>query len=284
MLCKSLFQVKSIKNQLILKAVVISFLKCLNIDIDQSKYTFKDNKALLNQLPLEFKGFIQLVDEGQLYDLTFNTPTSSFKNFLGIVPSAYSGSMDNIKTSGDFTVAGFAKGTYSDTTIPTFDIVIASNNASFKFPDLPKSVDNIVIDAKIKNETGLMKDIFLNLDQLSFKIDQDVFNAKATVKNLTENALVDAFLKGTINLGNLSKAYPIKIDTTHAHQNQPPKKITSISYVQSFNNTYITITYLGNKLCHKLNHRRIITKLPYKHCNLFHRHSTLVITTEYIVY
>lgn len=196
-----------------MRALPLTLDAILNIDIENSKYTFKDNKALLNQLPLEFKGFIQLVDAGQVYDLTFKTPTSSFKNFLGIMPSAYSGSLDNIKTSGDFTVAGFAKGTYSDITIPTFDIAIASNNASFKFPDLPKSVDNIVIDAKIKNETGLMKDIFLNLDNLSFKIDQDVFNAKATVKNLTENALVDAFLKGTINLGNLSKAYPIKLDT-----------------------------------------------------------------------
>jgi hypothetical protein len=47
---------------------------------------------------------------------------------------------------------------------------------------------------------------------LSFAIDQDVFNAKANIRNITQNALVDAALKGTINLGNLSKAYPIKLD------------------------------------------------------------------------
>jgi hypothetical protein len=46
----------------------------------------KKNKALINQLPLEFDGFIQLVDAGQEYDLKFKTPTSSFKNFLGIIP------------------------------------------------------------------------------------------------------------------------------------------------------------------------------------------------------
>jgi hypothetical protein len=40
----------------------------------------------INQLPLEFDGFIQLVDAGQEYDLKFKTPTSSFKNFLGIIP------------------------------------------------------------------------------------------------------------------------------------------------------------------------------------------------------
>jgi hypothetical protein len=184
----------------------------LGIDLEKSKYTFKKNKALINQLPLEFDGFIQLVDAGQEYDLTFKTPTSSFKNFLGIIPAAYASSLDKVKTTGDFTVVGFAKGLYSDKNVPKFNVEIASNNASFQYPNLPKSVQNIIIDTKIINETGILNDTYINLDKLSFKIDQDVFNAKANIRNITQNAIVDAALKGTINLGNLSKAYPIKLD------------------------------------------------------------------------
>ncbi|RZJ63414.1 MAG: AsmA family protein [Flavobacterium sp.] len=184
----------------------------LGIDLKNSKYSFKQNKALINQLPLEFDGFIQLLENGQQYDLTFKTPVSGFQNFLGLIPSAYSGSLANVKTTGDFKVEGFAKGILSDTTVPKFNIAIASNNASFKYPDLPKSVENIVIDTKIINETGLMNDTYVNLDKLSFRIDQDVFNAKANIKNLAENPLVDANLNGRINLGNLTKAYPVKLD------------------------------------------------------------------------
>lgn len=184
----------------------------LGIDLDKSKYTFKENKALINQLPLEFDGYIQLVEAGQEYDLKFKTPTSSFKNFLGIIPAAYAASLDNVKTTGDFTVAGFAKGLYSDTTVPKFNVDIASNNASFQYPNLPKSVQNIIIDTKIINETGILNDTYINLDKLSFRIDQDVFNAKANIKNITQNAIVDAVLKGTINLANVSQAYPIKLD------------------------------------------------------------------------
>ncbi|MFT3793463.1 AsmA-like C-terminal region-containing protein [Flavobacterium sp.] len=192
--------------------VALTLDAVLGIDLDKSKYEFKQNKALINKLPLEFDGFIQLLENGQQYDLTFKTPTSSFQNFLGLIPGAYAGSLDKIKTTGDFTIAGFAKGILSDTTVPKFNIAIASNNASFQYPDLPKSVQSIVIDTKIINETGVMNDTYVNLDQLSFRIDQDVFNAKANIKNISENALVDAALKGTINLGNLSKAYPIKLD------------------------------------------------------------------------
>jgi hypothetical protein len=99
----------------------------------------------------------------------------------------------------------------TDTTIPKFNIAITSNNGSFQYPNLPKSVQSIVIDTKIVNETGLMNDTYVNLDKLSFRIDQDVFDAKANIKNISSNALVDAGLKGTINLANLSKAYPIKL-------------------------------------------------------------------------
>ena len=195
-----------------MKNVSLSLDAVLAIELDNSKYTFKENKAKINELPLEFDGFIQLVEAGQQYDLKFKTPTSSFKNFLGLIPAQYSSNLKDVKTSGDFTVAGFAKGLLSDTTIPKFNVEIASNNASFQYPNLPKSVQNIVIDTKIINETGMMNDTYVNLDKLTFQIDQDVFSAKATIKNIAENALVNAALKGTINLNNLSKAYPIKLD------------------------------------------------------------------------
>lgn len=195
-----------------MKNVAVSLDAVLGIDLENSKYTFKENKAKINELPLEFDGFIQMVEAGQQYDLKFKTPTSSFKNFLGLIPAQYSSNLKDVKTSGDFTVVGFAKGLLSDTTVPKFNIEIASNNASFQYPNLPKSVQKIIIDTKIINETGVMNDTYVNLDKLSFQIDQDVFNAKANIRNISENALVNAALKGTINLANLTKAYPVKLD------------------------------------------------------------------------
>lgn len=192
--------------------VAITLDAVLGIDLGKMKFQFKENKALINQLPLEFDGFVQMVDAGQVYDLKFNTPTSSFTNFLGLIPEAYSGDIKKVKTTGDFTVKGIVNGELTETTIPKFNIEIASNNASFQYPDLPKAVKNIIIDTHIVNETGLINDTYVNLDKLSFSIDQDIFNAKANIRNIAENALVNAELKGIINLANVTKAYPVQLD------------------------------------------------------------------------
>lgn len=196
-----------------LNEVNLSLKAMIGMDMTQQIYSFKENEALINQLPLKFDGSIQLLDEGQQYDLTFATPTSDFKNFLGLIPEAYAGNLKGVSTTGDFKVEGKVNGKYTASTIPTLAIHMSSNKASFKYPDLPKSVQNIELNASIVNETGLMKDLYVDLKQLSFKIDQDIFNAKANIKNITENALVDAKLDGVINLANVSKAYPVQLDS-----------------------------------------------------------------------
>lgn len=195
-----------------LKNVALSLDAVLGLDLENFKYTFKENEALVNLLPIAFDGFIQITDSGQVYDMKFKTPVSSFKNFLGLIPEMYSGKLDGIKTSGDFKVNGIIKGTYNDATIPAFDIEIASDNASFQYPNLPKSVKNIVIDSRIVNKTGVFNNTYINLNKLSFTIDQDVFNAKATIQNIAENPLINAEIKGIVNLANVAKAYPVKLE------------------------------------------------------------------------
>src|SRR5690606_3112529 len=87
-----------------------------------------------------------------------------------------------------------------------------SEDASFKYPDLPKKVEDITILANLKNETGLMKETYLKLEKLNIRIDQDIFSAKGRVDNLTENMNVDMDLAGTLNLANLEKAYPLELE------------------------------------------------------------------------
>jgi hypothetical protein len=195
-----------------MKNVNIKLDAIIGIDLNNAKYTFKENTGYINQLPLEFNGFIQLVEENQLYDMTFKTPTSSFKNLLALLPKQYSGNLNSIKTEGNFDLKGAIKGTFSKTTIPTLDISFISKNAMFKYADLPKSVNNINIDANIINTTGFIKDTYIAINNTAFKIEKDIFSASGNVANLTENAIINLKGKGSINLDNISKVYPIALE------------------------------------------------------------------------
>ncbi|CAM4100121.1 AsmA-like C-terminal region-containing protein [Gillisia hiemivivida] len=192
------------KNKLALDAII-------QMDLDKLKYTFLENQATLNQLPLTFNGYVQVNENNNEVDISFKTPSSSFKNFLAVIPETYAKNIENVETNGDFVVSGIIKGIIDDTYIPKMDIKISSSNASFKYPDLPKSVDNIDIDVAIINETGLIDDTFLDINKMSFRIDEDTFSGSGNIKNLTGNMLVDMAVKGTINLANLEKAYPLEL-------------------------------------------------------------------------
>ncbi|NHF58310.1 AsmA family protein [Flavobacteriaceae bacterium TP-CH-4] len=193
------------KNSIKLDAVI-------GIDLKEDKYTFLKNEALVNQLPLVFDGFVKVNENSQEVDISFKTPSSDFKNFLAVIPEAYSKNIENVQTTGNFEVEGRFYGTVDEEHIPKFNITINSDNASFKYPELSKTVRNVFIDTKIANTTGIAEDTQVDIDRLSFMIDEDTFNMTAKIRELMGNTKVNAHVDGKMNLANISKAYPVPGD------------------------------------------------------------------------
>ncbi len=195
-----------------LKDNTISLDAVFQLDLENRKYTFLDNNVKINELPLTFDGFLKINEDNSEIDLSFKTPSSDFKNFLAVIPKVYVKELDGVTTTGNFIVDGKLKGNIDETHIPKMDIKIASDNASFKYPDLPKAVQNISIDAQLKNDTGLIKDTYLNIGGLTFRIDDELFTANGNIRNITANALVDLAVKGTLNLANIEKVLPLELE------------------------------------------------------------------------
>lgn len=190
------------KNTIKLEALI-------GIDLAADTYTFLKNEALVNQLPLVFDGFVKVNETSQDIGIGFKTPSSDFKNFLAVIPENYSKNIENVKTTGNFMVEGKFEGTVDEEHIPKLNIKINSENASFKYPDLPKSVSNVFIDTKIINTTGIAEDTYIAIDKLSFNIDSDRFNMVAKIKELMGNTKVYAHVDGKMNLANIKQAYPV---------------------------------------------------------------------------
>ncbi len=190
------------KNRLSLDALI-------GIDLGTDTYTFLKNAGTINQMPLVFTGSVQLLDEGQQVDLQFSTPDSDFRNFLALIPEAYSKNLDGVQTTGQFRLEGTVSGVNDDNRIPGFDILMEATGASFKYPNLPMGVNDIAFKAQVVNTTGQTEDTYLEIPEARFTIDRDAFAMHASIRELTGNPKVEGAVKGTINLANLSKAYPV---------------------------------------------------------------------------
>jgi len=75
---------------------IIKLDALIDLDLEQEKYTFKKNKGFINALPLEFEGYVQMVEAGQDIDISFKNPESSFKDFLAVIPKAYAKNIEGI--------------------------------------------------------------------------------------------------------------------------------------------------------------------------------------------
>ena len=88
----------------------VNFDAEIEADLVKSKYTFKQNVAKLNELELQFDGFVEMPTDDISMDLTFNAPKTDFKNILSLIPAVYMTDFKQLKTSGKMGLSSFAKG------------------------------------------------------------------------------------------------------------------------------------------------------------------------------
>ncbi len=196
----------------------VAYLKDLHLKYDAKigvdyahdlKLIFKDNIAHINDLNLAFDGVFVMLKDAYDLDFTLKSEKSEFKSLLSLIPNAYTSDFPKVSTTGALDLHGVVKGQYSDTTIPTMDVVLKTENASLKYPDLPNKIENINLDTHITNTTGVMDDIKVEVKSFGFRIAKDIFKASTTVTKPISNLTVDTNINGQVDLGNLKNAYPI---------------------------------------------------------------------------
>lgn len=184
----------------------------LNADMKSMKFTIKDNDLKVNDLQLMLDGWIQMPanSEDIGMDLTFSTPQNTFKSFLSIIPGAYTKDFKDVQTNGIVQFAGFVKGIYNEKTYPAFKIDFKVGNADFKYPSLPLGVTDINVDASINSPSQRLNDMTVNIPAFRLKIGSNPLEGRFFLKTPETDPTVDMRLNGTLNLGELAKAFPME--------------------------------------------------------------------------
>ena len=184
----------------------------LGADMKNMKFTFKENDLKVNDLQLLLDGWVQMPENSEdiRMDLKFGTPANTFKSLLSIVPGAYTKDFGDVQANGTVQFSGFAQGTYNETIYPAFRLDFKVGNADFKYPSLPLGVSNINVDASVNSPTARMNDMTVSIPKFSLRIGSNPLEGYFNLKTPETNPTVDMKINGTLNLGELSKAFPME--------------------------------------------------------------------------
>lgn len=181
----------------------------IGISEEYTLYSFKENSVKVNDFALSFDGWFKMNENDFGMDINFKSPENSFKSLLSLVPGMYTSNFQNIETSGDLSFNGFAKGTYSDNTMPAFNINLVVKDAMFHYPDLPSAVKNINLDLLVDNKDGVIENTFVDLKQFHMEFGSNPIDAKAIIENLRDYKM-DANVTAKLNLAELTTMFPME--------------------------------------------------------------------------
>lgn len=212
-----LLETQSNIEQFTMKYENLAYLKNTKVDLDMDlemdltnfKFTFKENKLMLNQLALNFDGWLAMPADDIDMDLTFGAPNNTFKSILSLIPAVYSKDFEGVETSGNFTLAGMAKGTYNDVKMPAFKMDLKVNNARFNYPDLPKSAENINIDLLINNKDGVDDYTVIDLKKFHIELGDNPVDFSMYLVKPVSDPDFRAKIQSQVNFESLAEVVPL---------------------------------------------------------------------------
>ena len=183
----------------------------LGADILNSKYTFTENTFRINQLELGFDGWVQTFENEDIdMDLTFKAKQTTFKSILSLVPAVYTRDFASVQTNGKLALNGFAKGKMAGESYPAFGLDLSIKDASFKYPDLPKSVDNIQIAVKVASPGGDLDRMVIDVSTFHVELAGNPFDMNVQVKTPMSDPYIRAGFRGDLNLASIKDVIPLE--------------------------------------------------------------------------
>ncbi len=180
----------------------------MNMNLNDFKFTFKENEVALNDFSMGFDGFLAMPDENIEMDVTFAAKDNSFKSLLSLVPGLYLEGFEQVKTEGDLDFNGFVKGTYNEESMPAFRVKLLTQDAMFQYPDLPTAVTDIDVDLLVDNADGNLDNTIVNLKSFHADLGSNPINARLILKGL-DSYTIDANVDAKLNLAELNQMFPM---------------------------------------------------------------------------
>jgi len=208
---------------------------------------FKKNDLKINQLPVQFTGIFEFLKSGYKMDFQVKAASTNLRDMITALPQDYLTWMEHTDIKGDANMKITLAGIYNaeTETLPDLSFDMDIRNGYILHEKAPSPVKDLWLDIHASLPELNPEKTTLDLDSLSFLLDQGYFNASLHTKGL-DNPYIKTNLQTALDLEKLQRAIGItnidlkgnyalqlKADGVFARQQNPLSKtpdtvITSI--------------------------------------------------------
>jgi len=188
----------------------------LGMNFNEMRFEFMENELDVNALVLNFDGFFAMPTDDMEMDITFSTDQAQLTSIMSLIPAYFAQEMEGVSASGTVGLDGYVRGIYNDETMPAFMARLKVDNGSVQYPDLPKSVQNIRIDAKVESPQGSdMDELAVDVPAFHMEIgktsgEPNTIDAFLYLRNPMSDPNIRTRVDADLNLGSFKDVVPLE--------------------------------------------------------------------------
>lgn len=197
-----------------LKNVALNLQMDVDADLKNSQYTLRKNALVLNDLVLRFDGNIGMPNEEDIViDLKYGLDKADFKSLLSLIPAIYMKDYQNVKASGKLKLDGSVKGTYNEKVMPNVAFTLLVENGTFKYPDLPKSANNIGIDMNLFFDGVQNDNTTIDVNKFHVDLGGNPIDMTLNIKTPISDMHINGNLNMDLDLATINDVVPLDSTT-----------------------------------------------------------------------
>jgi hypothetical protein len=183
-----------------------------NVDADLAAHRFvvAHDTLRLNNLLLAFAGTVTTDKPDVGLDLTFNAPSTAFRDILSLVPVVYTRDFARMRTGGSMALTGRVRGAYGTHAFPSFVLDARGDNGAFQYPGLPLPARAIAMTLAIRNPGGHVDSTTVEVDRFHAIVGERPVEARLRLRTPVSDPDVDLRLVGSVQLEDLARTVKLE--------------------------------------------------------------------------
>ncbi|MGZ3836816.1 MAG: AsmA family protein, partial [Mucilaginibacter sp.] len=182
-----------------------------SINTKSLAFTFQKNNLMINKLPVNFIGKFGFLKNGYDMDFKFTSHQSDLSDIFTALPPEYMKWVKNTDVNGTGVIQIGLTGQYiaSKNKMPDFTFSMQARNGYISNNKTPSPVRDLYLDMSAKVPNFNPDSMVVKIDSLHFRIDQDRFDSKFSVKGV-KSPEIFARVNTEIDLEKWNRAFGVK--------------------------------------------------------------------------